>query len=426
VALGSNIIINNNEQFVSKDIFNELASPAISDMVNEVVNKDNTFYRMDNLNGETSLTVNKVYNSNYYQTSIYSSTYNPYYKMFYDDEINNAIPFRNKLLTATSNNIMFETFMGIKYVITNKNNVPIGYQLVKGNNNIGIYKNDNVFPLGYSTSSLMSVEEYNKLDYPYRNEALLNNIIVDDSVKSNYESKIKKIDLNFEPLNDPDIKIIDGKYIIDVDSNKEINLKLSEPIKNKILFISFKLGSAPNCSDGDISIIINNIENKLTCKQWLYFNNNYQFEYAISSPKEINELKIAFSKGYFEINNIKTYLLDYENVIKSVSKEESFIIDENKTKGNTIEGFINVKEDGYFNISIPYDKGFTVYVDEKEQQYEIVNKAFIGFPIKSGSHDIKFIYKSPGYDAGVIGSSIGLLLFTGMIIIENRKKEIKK
>ncbi|MDD3304603.1 MAG: YfhO family protein [Bacilli bacterium] len=422
VALVSNISINKTDTFVSKETYNELKSVSVNEMINKINNEDNTLYRMDNLNGKTSLNVNRVYNANYYQTSLYSSTYNPYYKTFYDNEINNAIPFRNKLLTATSNNIMFETLMGIKYVITNEYNIPNGYHLVEGDNKLGIYRNENVLPLGYSTSSLMSLDEYNKLDYPYRSEALLNNIVVDNDVRSNFESEIEKTDLVFELDTYPAIENIDGKYILDLPSKKEFNLKLAELITNKILFISFKLNRAPNCSDGDISITINNVENKLTCKQWLYFNDNYHFEYAISGPEEINELNIILSKGYFEIENIATYLLDYENVTKSLLKVDSFNIKKNNTKGDIIEGSINVRDDGYFIMTIPYDKGFTVYVDGKEQKYELVNKAFIGFPIQEGNHDIKFVYTSPGYDAGVIGSSIGLLLFVGTIILENKRK----
>lgn len=42
-----------------------------------------------------------------------------------------------------------------------------------------------------------------------------------------------------------------------------------------------------------------------------------------------------------------------------------WFIDRDKTKGNVIEGSIDVKEDGYFKLFIPYDKGFEVYVDVK-------------------------------------------------------------
>ena len=40
----------------------------------------------------------------------------------------------------------------------------------------------------------MSLDEFNKLKYPYNVEAIMNYVIVDKNVKSNYETKIEKTD----------------------------------------------------------------------------------------------------------------------------------------------------------------------------------------------------------------------------------------
>ena len=420
-ALFSNITVNRNENYVTKDTYNNIKSQDINNLINYTLD-DKTFYRMDNLIGDTSLNVNRVYNSNYFQTSIYSSTYNSYYKDFYDDVVNNSIPYRNNLLRASTSNIMFETLMGIKYVITDIDNVPTGYEKIAGSNDLGLYKNENVFTLGYASASLMSEADFMKLKYPYTNDVLLNYIVVDKDVPYTYKGMLEKIDLSYELIGNLDIKKSDTNYIVDTIKKEKITLKLDEPFINKIIFVKFRLNKAPNCSSGDISITINNISNKLTCKQWLYFNNNYEFEYVISSPKEIEELNIIFSKGHFDISDIELHTLDYGEVLKAVSKVDKFQVDTKRTKGNIIEGRIDVEEDGYFTTTIPYDKGFTIMVDEKQIEYELVNKAFIGFPISKGTHQIKMIYNSPGYKLGAIGSLIGLFSFICVITLQNKQK----
>lgn len=422
IALCSSILINKNDIYVLKDTYNKLKSSQVDDLISEVNKSDQAFYRMNDLMRETSLTVNKVYNADYYQTSLYASTFNPTYKTFYDNIINNAIPYRNKLMAASASNIMFQTLMGIKYVITDKDNVPIGYSLVNGNDNLGIYKNDFVLPLGYSSSSLMSDTDFDKLDYPYRGEALLSNVVIDKTVTSDYVSTIVNSNLKYDYTTNINIKIDGQKYIIDTSKDETITFNLNDPIINKVLFVRFKLNSAPDCKDGDISIDINNITNKLTCKQWLYFNDNYEFEYVISSPEAINELNVTLSKGHFEIENIEVFSLDYEDVKNSISKVDRFIVDKGKTLGDVIEGQIEVTKDGYFATTIPYDKGFTVYVNGKQTSYEMVNKAFVGFPITKGTYNIKLVYTSPGYDMGVLGSILGLLGFIVIIIMERKRK----
>jgi uncharacterized membrane protein YfhO len=422
IALVSNITVNRNDTYVSNGTYKYLTDNKISSLIESINKKDKTFYRMDNIIGDTSLTVNKIYSANYYQTSIYSSTYNSNYKNFYDNVINNAIPYRNNLLRASTSNIMFETLMGIKYIIADDKNVPIGYQKLSNNDYLNIYKNDYIFSLGYSSNSLMSMKDLAKLDYPYRSEALLNNIVVDKNVTSNYTSLLQKIDLSYTYVPNLDAAPNNEEYTVDSNKEEKITLKLDEPIVNKVLFIKFRIDKAAKCSEGDISITINGVTNKLTCREWLYFNNNYDFEYAISSPNKISKLDIEFSKGNFKLENIKTYTLDYDTIKQAVLKIDKFIVDTNKTKGNIIDGKINVTNDGYFATTIPYDKGYSIYLDNKRIDYEKVNTAFIGFPITKGGHNIRIIYASPGYIAGLISSIIGLLLFTLVIIKEKRLK----
>ena len=122
------------------------------------------------------------------------------------------------------------------------------------------------------------------------------------------------------------------------------------------------------------------------------------------------------SKGTFEIVNIKSYVLDYNTFKDNASLVDSFNIDTEKTKGDKIIGSIDVKKDGYFILSIPYDKGFKVRVDGKNKSYEKVNEAFMGFPLEKGNHNIEIIYEAPYKKIGCFISIISLisLIFIGL------------
>ena len=56
---------------------------------------------------------------------------------------------------------------------------------------------------------------------------------------------------------------------------------------------------------------------------------------------------------------------------------------------NKITSTINVDTDGYLVTSIPYDRGFTIKIDEKIVEKEIVNTAFLGAKIRKGNHKIE-------------------------------------
>ena len=76
-----------------------------------------------------------------------------------------------------------------KYIITKNTRNPLGYKLLKETDELALYLNELALPIGYSNNNLMSLEEYSSLSYPYNLEALINYIVVDKEIKSNYKMK---------------------------------------------------------------------------------------------------------------------------------------------------------------------------------------------------------------------------------------------
>ena len=172
-----------------------------------------------------------------------------------------------------------------------------------------------------------------------------------------------------------------------------------------------------SCSVGDNYISINGVLNKLTCRGWKYYNSNTSFEYTIAE-NNLDTLEITFAKGNYKIANIETFILDYSDFSDDIDNYDSFIIDTYKTKGDVIEGSINVLEDGYFNLSIPFDKGFSIYIDDEQIEYDKVDLSFIGFKLQKGDHNIKIVYEAPLQKVSKTISLIGMLIFLSVLYIE--------
>lgn len=88
---------------------------------------------------------------------------------------------------------------------------------------------------------------------------------------------------------------------------------------------------------------------------------------------------------------------------------------------------IKANVDGTCLITLPYDKGFTLYVDDKIVDKKEVLNFFLGFDIKKGDHIIKLVYKPLGFNLGEVSSILGIILF-GLLIMADKmkkKKEIK-
>ncbi len=409
---------NTNDELMSIENYNKIFNPNINILYDEIDPKE--LYRSSNL-VDTLVTSNKVYNLNYYNTSVYSSGYNSYYKEFYTETFANPISHRNHMILSQINNPLWNTYMGIKYLVSNYE-LP-EYSLIDKKDDYYLYQNNGAYPIGYARDNLMSYEEFNKLDYPQNIEALLKYTIVDEDVKSNYTSTLKEYKLDLDNITNPNITVkeTENKYLLEVSKKSTINIPLNNDLKDKILLIRFKMNYEQKCNKGDTSITINKVKNTLTCESWKYKNNNHTFDYAFINP---NNLKVTFSKGTFDISDIKAYLLDYKEILNIKNNLNSFNFDLEKTTGDVIEGDINVLNDSYFTLSIPYDTGFKVYVNDKEIAYNLVNTAFMGFPINKGNNHIKIIYTSPFKNISLIFSGLGLI---GIIILFiNDKKRGKK
>lgn len=377
---------------------------------------DDSVYRSGSL-VTSSENVNKVDDSDTYIATIYSSVFNKTYNKFYYDVFNNPISYRNRSLTTLTNNILFNNFMGIKY-ITSDYALGDDYELIEYQGNTGLYKSKNANTIGFVTYNTTSTEDYNKLDYPNTIYHIINSAVTDDVI-TNITSPIKKIDLNYEVIKS-DVKYQLKKDIYKIKVINKNNIKLKTDLTDdQILFIRFDMLYSENCSVGDTIITINNQVNKLTCSSWKYHNQNYKFDYILYN--NLDELNITLYEGNYEISNIEFYVVDK----KSVNLENTpFNIDKSKTKGDNIVGSVNANNDGYFILTVPYDKGYNILVDGVKTEYSEVNSGLVGFKISKGLHNIKITYNAPYKKIGLAISIIGLILLILEIVRDKGVKMI--
>ncbi|HOZ89145.1 MAG TPA: YfhO family protein, partial [Bacilli bacterium] len=380
--------------------------------------KDKNLYRFgDEKNGFYN--VNYVANIKHYQTSVYSSLANRNYNNFIFNVFNNNIEYRNSAFMTQNSNVLYNVYMGVKNIYTTKGNI-LDYEKTANN----LYTNDQVYPLGYINQKVLSTADFDKLAFPYNIEALMNYTIVDNVKSSKYESQTKPLNLKYQITKQKHLVIKEKNdiYRITAQDNASLTLLLNKPLDDKILFIKFHMDYNQECKDGDTSITINGVKNKLSCKTWKYHNHNYEFKYLIASKNDLQQLKISFDKGKYVISNIQTFTLPQDFYLTTRAQLTPFIFDQKLTQGDKIYGTINNKQAGYFSLSIPYDKGFKIYVDEQKVEYQMVNKAFIGIYLKAGQHDIKIVYRAPLFNLGKGLSLLGLGSLIFLINQERRKK----
>lgn len=367
--------------------------------------------------------VNNIYgNLNIYSDYLYSSTGNANYNLFMFDTFEVPMQSRNRLIISANKDLMYLMFSNNRYFIGD--NVDItGYKEIDKIGDTKLYENTDVLPFMYVSYNYYSKTDFSKKSFPYNNEILLNNVVVNGKTNNEFKTSIKETFIRQSDIKYMDPSIINnGDRITVKKDNSRMLIDIPEVARNKILFVSFNL-EPQSCKVGDLLVNINGNTNKLTCREWKYYNGNTTFNYVISGDTS-NKVEVTFSKGMYKIDNLKIYYMDY-NDIKDINKKVTKVSIDSKTKGDKIYASVETEKDGYFVTTLPYDKGFTIKVDNKKIDYEKVNIAYVGFKISKGKHNIVIEYKAPFKIIGLIMSFIGIIVYI-LFYHKNLIKNIKK
>lgn len=100
--------------------------------------------------------------------------------------------------------------------------------------------------------------------------------------------------------------------------------------------------------------------------------------------------------------------------VYNVLNSQGYIIDE--YSDTRINGKINATSNGLMYTSIPYDEGWTVYVDGvKANTTKICKDAFTGVYLTAGNHTIEFKYTPKGFIPGITITIICILILVWLM-----------
>ncbi|MCM1180402.1 MAG: YfhO family protein [Clostridium sp.] len=343
------------------------------------------------------------------RTSMYSSVSSAGYSHFYYDTMKNAIPINNRVALVPGNNPFFNYFMGVKYVLAEKGHVPEGYEEKRCKNGYVLAEKtgQNVLPVCYGTTALIGREDYEKLSFPENMEALCSYTVVEDAG----DKPCSAFSSHFKEEDAAALIGEEGEQcLLNMGAEKEtVQIPLKEALSDCVLVIQFHV----NRKDGKaVEITINGTKNKLSSANAPYPNGNDTFTYILESGSRMEQLEVTASKGDYRIEGMKCYLLacgyiGHKNVIPAKQRDAVKTAGQKREKkwisqgmATVWEGSITMQQDGYITTSFPYRRGYRITVDGRTLDPEVVNTAFLGFPIEEGRHQIEIYYEAPGYRLG--------------------------
>lgn len=427
LALYGVVLHKSADKMIEPAFYEEVTNKQIRTEIEELTEKENGFYRMEQsgTTSENAANLNRIWNMQQYVSSIYSSSYNAAYQKFRTETFLVEQPFRNVLMQSVTENPIYQKLMGVKYILSKQE--ITGYQQEKKVGDVTVYKNEEVLPIAYVTNQMISEKAYEDLAFPYSQLAFLRFAVgksVNDTgnPKEVLNSQVKETGAEIPMEDTQAIEKVEDGYHIKSKEIQNVKLKISkEAQKEEILFVQFELKNYKRSKD--VSVWLAGVKNKLSAGSHIYYNGNTTFTYAVNLKAGQTEVNLGLGAGNYEIRNLRCYIGNTDESLKTLCQSE-FRVDKAQTKGNRIVGSVDGVKDGYLITSIPYDEHFEVKIDGKDVKYEKVNTAFLGVKMPVGTHEVEIVYHAPGLKMGKVLSVTGLLLLAGMMLW-NKKKAYK-
>lgn len=327
----------------------------------------------------------------------------------YASEAGNRFYYRNSTPVV---NMLF----GIDYIVSKNgslNNSVYNLESIGNNGSTYIYKNNYPLSLGFMMNeNILELPDKEAVNpFEYQNEIIRLATGLDSNV------------FTAQPVNLVSYDNMDATKTSYGNYNFKVN-DTDKPAKATYSYAgiedSYLYGYARNGAFDSISVRCDGLsaDNSISVK-------DYPIVFPMGNGQEgsISEINFKISdekqRGSYTIMAYALKTDAFEQAYEKFADEQLEITEFTDTK---ITGTINVKEKGILYLSVPYEKGWSVYIDgEKTDTFNVLD-SMLGVNADIGRHEVVLEYSPEGFNMGLIVSGISLLLFILFAIIDSKNK----
>ncbi|MCQ2516025.1 MAG: YfhO family protein [Saccharofermentans sp.] len=133
-------------------------------------------------------------------------------------------------------------------------------------------------------------------------------------------------------------------------------------------------------------------------------------------------LSISSESSSFTLMEVNFAYFDMESFENQFSGVNNTAVTVNDVSDGYVDLSANVGSDELVLTTIPYENGWTCYVDGVETPIIPYQDALIAIDSGEGSHDITLRFTPPGFKAGLLVSVVGIVGLIAVSVIDSRKK----
>ena len=294
--------------------------------------------------------------------------------------------------------------LNIRYISSYFSDLSDHYEPVSEYGKYTLYENGNVLPLAFEISSSSLEENELSKDNPFNNI----NKIYEDITGIRHLDIFSKVEFDTDSLpvfssrSDPNSFVSTTKEVSFIANNSGLYYLYVEYIP-----------------DDDPEPVVGRDEYLRTLKiRNLIIDGSKVFEYGsgnkynycvdLGSMEEGSTHILNLESSGDEIGDVQVYYFDEKLFEELVSKINGYKLSSIGKDGIEINGYS--ANDTSLLLSLPFEDGYSIYVDGKETEYLSYRNALIKVDVSEGEHSIEIRYCPPGLYAGIVFTFISFFL----------------
>ncbi|BET04145.1 hypothetical protein MASAN616_00080 [Streptococcus sp. SN-1] len=310
----------------------------------------------------------------------------------------------NLNLRYANNSILADSLFGIQYNISENPIDKYGFQDVYQKDNLTLYENQYSLPIAFASQSV-----YNDVKF---NEHTLDN-------QASFLNQLANVNFDyFSPIHYEKTENTDDLISVTSSSNEDAAIQYQiEVPENSQVYLSFTNLHFSNDKQKKVDILVNGEKKTFTADNTFSF-----FNLGYTKEKKTFNINVSFpGNSQVSFESPTFYRLDTQTLTEAIQKIKEQPVTVSTSK-NKVFATYEVQQDTSIFFTIPYDKGWSAYQDDKKIEIKQAQTGFMKVDVPKGKGTITLSFIPNGFITGAICSFTSLLLFG---IYNHRRKSSK-
>lgn len=298
------------------------------------------------------------------------------------------------------------SLLNVKYLLSHNPSLDVdNFTLLEQFGSIYIYKNENTESIGKFYTKTLSEEQLPEDTSGLDMDRLLNDLLILNSGQRNASS-----DTHTGTEADPGTL---SEYTLDKLDYEIGNYKFSGVTDFPLLPDPEKLSGYERVyMDFDLkfhSDAVVSIQSNASSVHYVSGKKKETVHVRLRLPKSCDQITVTSTSG--TINGVVKNIFFYGSKAPLSRNSEADVDFDMPVRDTHVEGRVNAKSDGVLMASIPYEEGWSAYLDGKRVPLLRGDYGFAALDMPAGEHTVVFEYHAPGLTAGLCISALCIILF---------------